>query len=370
MKFLLLSCSTGEGHNSAARAIAAFLAARGMEYELCDPISFQSERARSTVAAAYNNLIRTAPIAFGAIYKIGALYERTGLPSPVYAANKKYAGALATYIQEGCFDAVICTHLFGMHALTAAKRTHGLSVPCFGVLTDYTAIPFYSETDLDGYFAPTEAVAEQLCTKQGIAPEKIHITGIPIDEKFTFCDRETARARLNIPGKEKVVVLLSGGAGCGSHLHTLGKKISTALDSAHRVYIFCGKNETLFARLSEEFPAGSRVIPVAFTTDVHLYIAAADVVLTKPGGLSGTEVVTCGVPLILTREIPGCETENRKLFVKNGVAVYAKTQKKMVAETMRLLDSPALSAEMRERQKMLFQGAATAQIVETILGAS
>ena len=141
MKLLLLSCPTGEGHNSARRALAEELKRQGVEYVLADPVGFQSKRARELVAAAYNGLIRRAPTVFGMVYRAGAVYESTGLRSPVYYANAHYASTLHDYLQAERFDGVLSTHLFGLEAVTAIRRRTGAHIPSFGVLTDYTCIP-------------------------------------------------------------------------------------------------------------------------------------------------------------------------------------------------------------------------------------
>ncbi len=365
MRILLLSCSTGEGHNGAARALANALQARGAEAELFDALTLQSEGTRRRVASAYNNLIRYAPPVFGAVYQIGAFYERTKLPSPVYAANKCYAVTLANYVRTGGYDAVICTHLFPMMAMTAAKRKCGLNTPTYGVITDYTIIPFFSNTDLDGYFVPTETVAEEL-TKRNIAKNKITVTGIPVDEKFETCDKAAAREALGLQGKEKIVVVLSGGAGCGSYLRSLGKKMISALGTGHHIFLFTGKNQSLYQSLSAAFADASAITVVPFTSDIHLYVQAADVVLTKPGGLSATEVATCGKPLVLVREIPGCETKNRKYFTENGLAVYANTQDKMVVQTARFLSDSTAGDAMCARQKRFLPSHPAADILTYI----
>ena len=143
MRFLLLSCSTGDGHNSAAKALLEAAERQGVDAELRDPVSFGGERAKRAVAGAYNGMIRRAPRLFGAVYRIGDLYDRSRLPSPIYAANALYAEELGRYVKEGGFDAVISTHLYGMESMCAARRKGSCSAPSFGVLTDYTFIPFF-----------------------------------------------------------------------------------------------------------------------------------------------------------------------------------------------------------------------------------
>lgn len=135
MKILILSSGTGEGHNSAAYAVAEALDRAGAAHELVDPLTFRSQRTAKLVTASYNGIIKKTPAAFGLIYRAGALYSSTRLVSPVYYANARYAGALRDYIDANRFDAVVTTHLFAMEALTAMRRKFGAGVPCYGVLT-------------------------------------------------------------------------------------------------------------------------------------------------------------------------------------------------------------------------------------------
>ncbi len=171
-KVLILTCSTGEGHNSAARAIEAVMTKRGIFCEVKDPVSFQSERMKHVVSSLYNGTIRKAPAVFGAVYKLGDLYCSAKLPSPVYWANAHYAQPLKEYIYKEGFDAVVCTHLYGMEAVTALRKQEAFPVPCYGVLTDYVCIPFIDEADLTKMFVPTEET-KQCLVQKGIPENSI-----------------------------------------------------------------------------------------------------------------------------------------------------------------------------------------------------
>ena len=119
MRLLILSCSTGDGHNSAARAVAEEAVRRGITYEIADPVRFQGPRAQRLVTSCYNGMIRRTPKMFGAVYKLGALYDAAGWRSPVYWANSLYTDKLQKYITDNGVDAVVSTHLYGMEAMTA-----------------------------------------------------------------------------------------------------------------------------------------------------------------------------------------------------------------------------------------------------------
>ncbi len=365
MKFLILSCGTGEGHNSAAHAIEEKLIKLGHECEFCDPIALKSTGASKKVSGAYNGLIRNAPALFGVVYKIGAFYESTGLPSPVYWANKKYVKELYEHIVDGGFDCAIATHLYSMMALTELRRSYMPTLPAYGIMTDYTAIPFYSETALDGYFAPTEEAKAEM-VKKHIPQEKIYVTGIPVSDKFSYpISREEARRQLDIPIGARVIAVMSGGVGCGNQVK-LCKLIADAADEKDLIYVFTGKNEKLARKLEELSSEYENIISVTFTNEINLYINAADVVLSKPGGLSSTEIAASHIPLVHLKEIPGCETKNVEWFSSHGCSLPTKTERAAADSAVRILNDPSLAREMTENQKKYIPADASLDILVRI----
>lgn len=365
MKILLLSCSTGEGHNSAARAIAEGLAERGISSEIADPLNFKNGKAAQRAADAYTRTIRHAPLLFGTIYAIGRIYDKSRLPNPVYHYNAGCARGLSAYIAANGFTHVICTHLFAMHAVTAARRKCGLSVPLYGVLTDYTAIPFYKETALDGYFVSHSAVKMQL-ERAHVPPEKIFCSGIPVSPALSLRgDALDARRRLGIPEDKKIVALLSGGAGCGKILR-LSRALRQNIGEQTDLYVFPAKNEKLRVSLEKEFAGTENVKIIPFSTHMGDYIKSADLILSKAGGLTVTEVATAGVALVILKSIPGCETVNRRYFCKNRLAVYAATKRKAAKAARRLMRDENAREDMRKKQREHILQDACRTIIEKI----
>ncbi len=361
MNFLILTCGTGEGHNSAAYAVLNELNERGHGAEVRDVLSFRSERARKRVTGGYSAMIRRTPRLFGLIYRLGDLYDRSGLPSPIYAFNASYGEAVARYIRERAIGCVICTHLFAMETMTAVRRE--LGVPAYGVLTDYTDIPFYKDTSLDGYFAPTPAVKEEL-VRRGLDSRKIFVTGIPVHAKFTAAmTKAEARGELGIPAGEKVAAVLTGGAGCGKIV-----KLCRHLSRLNGVtaYVFTGRNEKLRRRIGRKFPE-EHIRAVPFTPDVDVYLKAADVALSKAGGLSSTEIAVCNVPLVHLRSIPGVESANVKFFTENRLSVHARTMRRAADWTERLLSDGTLAEEMAAAQRKTINANAARDLVDTVL---
>lgn len=365
-KVLILSCGTGEGHNSAAKALAENLNGRGIECEIKDSVSFRSEKARRRITGLYNRLIRRAPALFGCIYKLGALYDRLGLPSPIYAYHASYAEKLYAYIKEGGFTHVLCTHLFGMETVTAVRKKYAPDLPCYGILTDYTDVPFYKDTELDGYFVANGRSKEQLIEKKKRG-DRIFCTGIPVSAKFS-AGGEDARRRLSLPQDKKILVVMSGGAGCGKIVGLCRKLRRSPVGNAC-VCLFTGNNGKLKRKLTKRFGSDSRFRIVGFTNEVYLYLKAADLVFSKPGGLSSTEIAVSNVPLVQLKAIPGCETENRKYFTRNGLSVYARSARVAVQKASALLSDPCALTFMTENQRRLIPPDSCDRIVDRILEA-
>ena len=288
MKVLILSCDTGEGHNSAAAAVAGALTQRGIESHVFDPLVLAGKYAERFVSGAYTTIMKKAPSAFNALYRAGDIYSSTGITSPVYHANARYAANLRAFIETNGYDRVVCTHLYPMETLTAIRKSGDFTVPCYGVLTDYTCIPFLAETDLDGYFIAHEDLRAELVEK-GIPSDRIIVTGIPVDEKFAHhMEKAAARNYLAIPQNQDVFLIMSGGIGVGN-AGAICDEILRRHSGAFTVYILVGRNSDLKQTLEEKYAGNEHVRIVTFTKKVNVYMNAADVMISKPGGLTSTE---------------------------------------------------------------------------------
>lgn len=365
MKILILSCFTGEGHNSAAKAIAACLETNKHVAVIADPVAFSSDKAKHFISSFYNNMIRKRPQAFGLLYKAGAIYTSTKLPSPIYYANSSYSETLNKYIIDNHFDAVVCTHLYGMEAMTAIKKHNPDSVPCFGILTDYTCIPFMRDTKLDLYFAPCDSVAKELADC-GI-PEKLIIpTGIPVNPTFS-CHTPKAEARrmLGLPEAKRIILIMTGGVGCENMLE-LCKEVYNRRNEDTLILVMVGHNNRLADTITETFGENDYITAVPFTDKVALYMNASDVLLSKSGGLSSTEAAVANIPYIIVNAIPGCESKNAAYFEEQGMAINTHSNREAAENAFALVQDYAKCAEICHRQRLVINSCAAKDIVERI----
>lgn len=348
MNVLLLSCSTGEGHNHCAMAVREALEARGHRAEFLDMMQMFGENGPLSFETLLNRISTKAPEVFGMMYHAGAMYSATGVTSPIYLANTRHARQLREFILARGYDAVVCSHLFPMETLTFLRRHEGRGVRCYGVLSDYTCIPFLAETELDGYFLPHEDVRRG-CLEAGMPEDRLLVTGMPVAEKFTRpMTKAAARAALGLPQEKKIYLVMTGGIGCGDAV-ALCDSIRRMPDEEALLCVLPGRNEALRTALDEAYH-GDGVLAVPFTDQVPAYMHAADVLLSKAGGISSSEAAVLGVPLVHTMAIPGVETLNAAFFAAHGMSLFARSADEAARFADRLLYDGTSAARMLRAQ--------------------
>ncbi len=365
MKVLILSCNTGQGHNSAGLAVKEELQRRGIPCEMKDALSFARGHASKTISGAYIGIAKKAPSLFGGIYKLGDVISSEKRKSPVYYANARYAGALCSYITENQFTTVVTPHLFPAETLTWLRRRGKLNIPSYAVATDYTCIPFWEETELDGYFLPHRDLIPEFVGK-GIPREKLFPTGLPVSGRYNVSLRPgEARERLGLPQDAPVFLVMTGSMGFGD-ISSFTLDLLLTCPSRARILILTGSNAPLKVRIDRDFAGEKRVRTVAFTQEVPLYMEACDVLLSKPGGLTSTEAAVKNVPLVHTRPIPGCETKNAAFFSSRGLSLFAEKPKEAAKAAAMLASDGALRIQMRRAQRETIPPRAAAAIVDRL----
>ena len=350
MKVLILSCNTGGGHNAAASALKESLNFYHHEAEVLDLMSLGRKHTSALVGGAYVKLVSVFPAGFGALYQLGELVRKFPWKSPVYYANARLGNALADYIVQNHFDAVVTTHLYPAETLTWMKQKGRLTIPCVAVATDYACIPFWEETNCDYYVVPHKDLIPEFASC-GIPEEKLLPLGIPVRPAFASpASKEDVRRHLDLPENAPLFLVMSGSMGFGK-VHLLTHELVSRLENGEQAVIICGNNKKRMRSLRLQFHKNPNVHIIAFTRHVAEYMAAADVLFTKPGGLSSTEAAVRRVPLVHTDPIPGCETKNRAFFVSRGMSVTGAHQKELAEAGISLARDDARQIAMRDAQR-------------------
>lgn len=360
MKVLILSCSTGGGHNSAARAVAEEVEAHGGEAIVLDHLSLAGNRISSLAANIYVEMVKRVPGFFGLLYKIGLFVSTHVSKSPIYYANGCVAKPLQRYLEENPVDIIAMPHLFPAETLAYMKH-HGVELPpTIAIMTDYTCIPFWEETACDYYIVPDKQL-ESSIIKRGIPKEKLRSFGIPVSGRFqSDITRQEARARLSLPPEDKYILVIGGSMGAGNLLSFTRSLAKACRDE--KIIVICGSNKRSQKKMKKAFAKNPHVIPVGYTLHMFLYLKACDLVFTKPGGLSSTEAVVSGIPLVHTDPIPGCESKNRSFFSSKGMSISPASSRMQIQQGLELLHQSQQLADMLRCQKEYSHPEAAAQL--------
>ena len=352
VKILILSASIGSGHTKAAQALQKVL---GDSAQVVDFMAKEISLLNWLTKKFYLAALRFIPDLYDRIYKF-ADGRKVGVSARFLSSALMYL-PFARLLNEFRPDVVICTHPFPEAAASLWKFLHAKSAKNFllaAVLTDYSLHEIWIFSEVDAYFVATEEMKIELATHCR-AGQKIFATGIPIDEKFSRAEKLPDATRTTI-------LIMGGGLGLGSIEETLSEldKIKSPL----KILVVAGQNEKLLARLRRAKLSHPMEI-FGYVSDVDKLMAAADLLITKPGALTMTEAFAAGLPLILHAPIPGPEFKNAEYAVAHGAAISVG-DKKISAVVEELLKNPARLAEMKFNAKKLSRPFAAAEIVRRI----
>lgn len=367
MRVLLLSCNNGEGHNSAAQAIMEVLQARNVECERQDILSFLSPKLSSFIAYCHTWSYKYAPGLSDKGYR--AFEKKGGKPNgftPVYELLTLGAEKLWKMITAGNYDAVICLHVFSGMMMTEVRRTRNLQIPCFFVATDYTCSPYVDHGEMDGYFIPGEELVQEFADA-GLPEKRLIPSGIPVRQAFySGVSREEARMMLGLPKEGMVVLLMCGSMGCGP-IRKIAKALSQRLNEHGTVIAICGRNKKLYDSMKDI--AGPRLRVLGYTQNVHDYMDAADLIVTKPGGLSSTEAANKHLPMVFINMVGGCEGKNFTHFLARGYAVGSKEPVEVLELVLELAKRPDRLELMRRTLQDAFRKNSSVEIADRVMEA-
>ena len=165
MKVLILSCNTGEGHNSAGKAVKEAVERAGHEAVMMDMMILAGPRTSAIVGGGYVKIVKYIPRLFQMLYRAGSAISSDRRKSPVYYGCALMAKKLGRFLEANAFDVIVTPHLFPAETMTAMKRRGMLKQKTVAVATDYTCIPFWEETDCDYYVIPHEDLKEEFAAK-------------------------------------------------------------------------------------------------------------------------------------------------------------------------------------------------------------
>ena len=356
MKILVLSCSTGGGHNACGHYIEKEFKENHVECDFVDYFDILGPNARELSEKIYLDSTKNNGSIFKLAYRLGEAYSKTGIASPVYGLNKLGKNKLYKYIIKNDYDLVISTHLFPAMAVTTLKKD-GKELKLINVATDYHAIPFWEETKPDYFVIPHNSLKGDF-VKKGFKEKIILDFGIPVSSSFY-----RVKNNLDLPTDKDIVLIASGSMGFGK----MKDIVRSLLEHISNVYVvaLCGNNKELYSELNEI--NNQNLMVKGFVNNINEYITASTAVLTKPGGLTSTEVGVIRKPMIHIMPIPGVENYNAKFFERNHLSLVSNNIEEIITNTDKLLKDKNMQEHMKENQSKIINRNSAKDLVDFVL---
>lgn len=374
-KVLIMSASTGGGHNRAARAIKEELKSRtidnmSIECEIVDSLKLVNNTMDKVISRGYEKSALYTPKAYGSVYRFSETTIASKNEFKTNPLTSLMARKFKHLLNESTPDLIIGTHPFPMIALSTLKKNnniHSLSrsesfykstkvdiPPMISVLTDYTTHSTWIQNEIDYYIVGHEYVKE-LLVYEGVDSEKVKAFGIPVEKSFlSHRDRETVLTELGLSPEKLTVLLMGGSFGAGNIKETLEDLI--AIDRDFQILVIAGRNEHLKDKLSKMLDStihNKNICLLGYTNKMNDILASIDVLISKPGGLTTTEALLNDVPMIVPYFIPGQEEENLDFLTNCGAALRTTKKYSLPVLLKVLIDDPSRLDNLRKNIKSI-----------------
>lgn len=380
---LILTADTGSGHRSVSRAIAESAASQpeaGIDVIELDPLASRDPLWRTSgrqarpewgdvVVGMYGTVVVNAPWLWGMSYRAAKS------PGTLATYGATYGHAVQQRIRDAIEvtapAAVVSVHPLVNHAMATARHGHftttGIRLPLMTIVTDLVDVhPWWVSQDVDQIIVSTPGAVESVAGR-GIDRHRIVLNGQPIREEFDL-PQPTARdmrARLNLDPEAPMVMFMGGGDGAGRMIEVIDAchaELRGAGRPAVQFVAICGRNEraiSVIAARGWDMP----VVALGHVTNVHEWMVAADVVVTKPGPSTITEAMALGRPLLVGPPLPGQEEGNVPYVCQTGAGRSYRTPTEG-ARTLRLmLDDPDGLEVMARNGRASYRPGATRALV-------
>ena len=359
-KILILTGSYGNGHLEVTNALVAELKKRSITDIVVSDLFYEAHPILTTFTKQlYLKSFTKGQNIYGFLYynsdarltdfRIDRIIDRYGY--------MRISQLMNTYD----FDVVINT--FPMQALPIYKQKNHHNIPFINVLTDFCLHSRWLSDEIDHFFVAGEPLKKEL-NDSGISSKKITVSGIPIKDEFYRVKKQISD-KTDYLAHQNELLISAGAFGVIKNLPILVEELYK--QSNLNITVVCGRNHELFNLLITKFQGFSSIRILGYVEDMATLMGKADIMVTKPGGISLSEALAVQVPLVLTPAVPGQEFDNAKLFESKGMALITYEEEEIVPAILYLLKNPSFTAEIKNNMKENFYPNAAATIIDDIL---
>ncbi|MFH1459177.1 MAG: glycosyltransferase [Candidatus Omnitrophota bacterium] len=367
-KVLIIHASAGAGHRKAAEALKSSFSAnpaQDLEVTLIDALDYTKNIFKKSYARVYIFLVTYVPFIWGIIFHFLNCELLMPVIRPIrFFFNAYYGKQLIEYVVKLQPDIIISEHFMAAQLMANLKLKKRINSTVVCGVTDFGVHAFWINPGTDYYLVASDLTRDEIINK-GVKPEQVFVTGIPVEGKFSQTpDREGLFKKLELEPHKLTVLVASGGFGVGPI-----KEIISGLDQIEtdlQIVVICGKNKILFEDFKKETFI-KKVNVFGYVHNMDEFMEVADLIVTKSGGLTVSESLAKGLPMLIIKPIPGQETRNAQVMEKYNTGIRLNNVKMIGKEVGLLLENnQKLLIEMKANTKKIAKPNASDRICQWV----
>lgn len=372
-KILIFYGSYGGGHLSAAKSIRDYIEKNysDSQVELVDCVEYVNKLFNKLTTKAYKDFSKNARWIWKHLYYDS---ESGSLSRICNTINRLMAIKLNRLIQEFQPDLIISTHPFSSQMCAILKEKGKLNCKVATILTDYAPHNQWlvKSEFIDYYFVAQQGMVDDLVSR-GVNKDKIHVTGIPLSSRFLQSyNKQKILEDYGLTSDKNTILFFAGGE-FGFGKDKTFNRLKAIIDNLPNLQVVAvaGRNAKMkerFDELVKTTRTESNVKILSFTNQVPELMSVSDLVITKPGGLTTTESLASGLPLIIIDPLPGQEEENAKFIENSGAGIWVKDSDNIETILLNIFNNPDKLENMKSKARLIAKKNSTQNIVETLLG--
>jgi len=346
-RVLLMYISQVSGHRQGAVAISKSLKALDPDCEVLsiNGFGYTYPLMEKIINTAYMGVIKRAPKIWEYLYDNPKVikFSEKWKQSIHKSSHKK----LKPLIDEFKPDVVVCTQAFPCGMVADYKKTHQLPITVIGVLTDYAPHLYWLHEGVDYYVVPSQEASDRY-VKEGVLPEHIKTLGIPIRMKFAQgVGVENIAQKLGLDLNIPTILIMGGGQGLGPMKEAV--KSLVRLERPLQLIVICGTNVKLVNWIKKiKRKTTKKIIFYDYASNVDELMEISTLIVSKPGGMTTSECLAKGLPMVIVDPIPGQEERNSQFLVNQGIAIRVDDKRHIAHEIDVLLNNPRQLAAMKQ----------------------
>ncbi|MCM8800300.1 MAG: hypothetical protein NC900_06245 [Candidatus Omnitrophica bacterium] len=356
-RLLIIYASAGEGHRRAGEAIFKYLKEKiDKEVSIIDALDFSNFLFKRFYRNGYSFLVKNLPFLWRIAYTISRFKFSKSIR---FIVNRLNMQRLENYILEYKPDIILSTHFLSIEVVDYLKRKKFISSESVVVITDFGVHHYWVFRSVDKYMVAFPSTKEELILF-GIKEDKISVTGIPVDLKFSInLNRDFLYKKFNLKEGLFTVLIVTAGFGLGPI-----DKLVEILSKEIQLIVICGYNLRLYKRLERRNYQNVRLF--GFVENMEELMDVSDMIITKPGGLTISEALVKKLPMIFISPIFGQEIDNIKILRKMGIGLVLEDIYKIKDFILRCKSDPKILSLMKQKISQIRKPLAVKEIVDAL----